>query len=155
MNAVETKYYALPDLERAAVDPSVYTGSVFASQEGFDLAMREFETVIFGTIKEDLRDKPLIYKRNKAERLVTVIPGTGLDFGFQFEHKFTREPLLTVVVSKDTDWTYESSAKQDDGTVVERSATLTVASKEDLLNAVIAELSADLAHYTGKRLTFK
>ena len=142
-------------LDRPVVDPTVYTGSVFESQEGFLAGIKEFENIIFGTIKEDLRDKPLIYKRNVAERLIGATPGTGIDFGAQFEHKFTREPIFTFVVSENGGWTYESSSKQDDGTYAERSATLTVANKEDLMNAVITELNTDLAYYAGKRLTFK
>lgn len=155
MNHIQTKYRELSNTNSADVDPSVYTSSVFESQEGFLSAIKEFQNVIFGTIKEDLRDKPLIYKRNAIERLLSSLPKKGIDFGAEFEHKFTREPIFTFVVSKDNGWVYESSSKQDDGTYNERTVSLTVTTKEDLMNAVISELSTDLTYYAGKRLTFK
>jgi hypothetical protein len=156
MNTVETKFQDLIASDRADVDPALYTGSILESQEGYDSSMREFENVISGTVKESLRTTPIIYKRNVAERLRKCVAGKGIDFGYLFEHKYSREDILTIVVSENAgSWTYESSSKQDDGTFLERSASLSATDSEDLLNSTVAEIVLDVAYYANKRLTFE
>lgn len=155
MNTVEQKFMELASIEKPDVNETIYTESVFGSEQGYRMTMLEYQSVILGEIKSSLRTTPLVEDRSLSPILVKNLPGKGIDFGLRFVHKFTREVIFTIVVSEDLGWTYESSAKQDDGLFIERSANLSATDSDDLRTSVIAELNADLAYYAGKRLTFK
>lgn len=151
-NNIFNKSVDIEENKLQTVNDDFYSSTIYNSFDTFQKSVLRFENYIFGAIRKQLVETPLMPERGNRRKTFSASVNKGVSWGFRLVDYRNNNPLLTVVVDKDgTKYSYNSvlynskTKQYEDGILASKSASST----DKLLEFVVEKLQEDISKFSN------